>query len=58
MAFAELRKRLKPLSVAIFSYGKVNGLLTKQDFVRAASHVRSSIFSFNCFPNCFIGDNS
>ncbi|XP_074591838.1 calcium uptake protein, mitochondrial-like isoform X2 [Curcuma longa] len=38
-AFAELRKRLKPLSVAIFSYGKVNGLLTKQDFIRAASHV-------------------
>ncbi|THU70396.1 hypothetical protein C4D60_Mb08t24540 [Musa balbisiana] len=38
-AFAELRKRLKPLTLAIFSYGKVNGLLTKQDFIRAASHV-------------------
>ncbi|CAL9121098.1 unnamed protein product [Musa textilis] len=38
-AFAELRRRLRPLSLAIFSYGKVNGLLTKQDFIRAASHV-------------------
>ncbi|KAK1276904.1 hypothetical protein QJS04_geneDACA003746 [Acorus gramineus] len=38
-AFAELRKRLQPLSLAIFSYGKVNGLLTKEDFQRAASHV-------------------
>ena len=28
--------------MAIFSYGKVNGLLTKQDLKRAASHVRSS----------------
>ncbi|THU50658.1 hypothetical protein C4D60_Mb06t22600 [Musa balbisiana] len=38
-AFAELRRRLRPLTLAIFSYGKVNGLLTKQDFIRAASHV-------------------
>ncbi|XP_077236707.1 calcium uptake protein, mitochondrial-like [Tasmannia lanceolata] len=38
-AFAELRKRLQPLALAIFSYGKVNGFLTKQDFQRAASHV-------------------
>ncbi|XP_058067437.1 calcium uptake protein, mitochondrial-like isoform X2 [Magnolia sinica] len=37
--FAELRKRLQPLALAIFSYGKVNGLLTKKDFQRAASHV-------------------
>ncbi|KAK2981688.1 hypothetical protein RJ640_002997 [Escallonia rubra] len=37
--FAELRKRLLPLSMAIFSHGKVNGLLTKQDFQRAAYHV-------------------
>ncbi|KAA8535201.1 hypothetical protein F0562_030204 [Nyssa sinensis] len=34
--FAELRKKLQPLSLAIFSYGKVNGLLTKEDFQRAA----------------------
>nr|CAD1827781.1 unnamed protein product [Ananas comosus var. bracteatus] len=38
-AFADLRKRLEPLAVAMFSYGKVNGLLTKQDFKRAASQV-------------------
>ncbi|KAJ0989515.1 hypothetical protein J5N97_007871 [Dioscorea zingiberensis] len=38
-AFAELRKRLQPLTLAIFSFGKVNGLLTKKDFQRAASHV-------------------
>ncbi|XP_077222279.1 calcium uptake protein, mitochondrial-like [Tasmannia lanceolata] len=37
--FAELRKRLRPLALAIFSYGKVNGFLTKKDFQRAASHV-------------------
>ncbi|XP_015572510.1 calcium uptake protein, mitochondrial [Ricinus communis] len=37
--FAELRKKLLPFSLALFSYGKVNGLLTKEDFQRAASHV-------------------
>ncbi|XP_028071532.1 calcium uptake protein, mitochondrial-like isoform X1 [Camellia sinensis] len=37
--FAELRKRLLPFSLAIFSYGKVNGLLTMKDFQRAASQV-------------------
>ncbi|KAJ4827234.1 hypothetical protein Tsubulata_015196 [Turnera subulata] len=37
--FAELRKRLLPFSLALFSYGKVNGLLTKEDFQRAASQV-------------------
>lgn len=38
-AFADLRRRLEPFRMAIFSYGKVNGLLTKQDLKRAASHV-------------------
>lgn len=37
--FAELRRRLQPFSLALFSCGKVNGLLTKDDFKRAASHV-------------------
>ncbi|XP_010250313.1 PREDICTED: calcium uptake protein 1, mitochondrial-like [Nelumbo nucifera] len=37
--FAELRKQLQPLSLAIFSYGNVNGLLTRKDFQRAASQV-------------------
>ncbi|XP_022731042.1 calcium uptake protein, mitochondrial-like isoform X2 [Durio zibethinus] len=37
--FAELRKRLQSFSLAIFCYGKVNGVLTKKDFQRAASQV-------------------
>ncbi|GMP36816.1 hypothetical protein CsSME_00008817 [Camellia sinensis var. sinensis] len=36
---AELRKRLRPLSLTIISHGKVNGLLTKPDFQRASYHV-------------------
>lgn len=38
-SFAELRKKLFPLSLALFSFGKLNGLLTRDDFQRAASHV-------------------
>ncbi|ONM16151.1 calcium-binding EF hand family protein [Zea mays] len=38
-AFADLRRRLEPLSMAIFAYGKLNGLLTKEDLKRAAQHV-------------------
>ncbi|XP_024446326.1 calcium uptake protein, mitochondrial isoform X2 [Populus trichocarpa] len=38
-SFAELRKKLLPFSLALFSYGKVNGLLMREDFQRAASHV-------------------
>ncbi|MBA0810668.1 hypothetical protein Gohar_002638 [Gossypium harknessii] len=37
--FAELRRKLQPFSLALFSYGKINGLLTKDDFKRAACHV-------------------
>lgn len=37
--FAELRQRLRPLSMAIFSHGKVTGQLTKPDFQRAAYQV-------------------
>ncbi|KAH7298673.1 hypothetical protein KP509_25G053500 [Ceratopteris richardii] len=37
--FAELRKKLQPLAVAISSYGQTYGLLTKADFQRAASQV-------------------
>ncbi|KAJ6862215.1 hypothetical protein NC652_039146 [Populus alba x Populus x berolinensis] len=39
-SFAELRKKLLPFSMALFSYGKVSGLLMREDFQRAASHVR------------------
>ncbi|KAL5697824.1 hypothetical protein ACHQM5_028935 [Ranunculus cassubicifolius] len=39
MDFAKLRQQLQPLALAIFSYGKVNGFLTKEDFQRAASKV-------------------
>ncbi|KAJ6862216.1 hypothetical protein NC652_039146 [Populus alba x Populus x berolinensis] len=38
-SFAELRKKLLPFSMALFSYGKVSGLLMREDFQRAASHV-------------------
>ncbi|CAK9188194.1 unnamed protein product [Ilex paraguariensis] len=37
--FAELRKKLQPFSLALFSFGEVNGLLTRKDFQRAASQV-------------------
>ncbi|EPS61781.1 hypothetical protein M569_13012, partial [Genlisea aurea] len=38
--FAELRRKLEPFSVALFSYGRVNnGLLSKQDFKRGAEQV-------------------
>jgi hypothetical protein len=47
-AFADLRRRLKPLSMAIFAYGKVNGLLTKEDLKRAAQHVRFFLPSLAC----------
>uniref|UniRef100_A0ACD5UCK8 Uncharacterized protein n=1 Tax=Avena sativa TaxID=4498 RepID=A0ACD5UCK8_AVESA len=38
-AFADLRRRLESLTMAIFAYGQVNGMLTKQDLKRAAQHV-------------------
>ncbi|XP_027329326.1 calcium uptake protein, mitochondrial-like isoform X2 [Abrus precatorius] len=41
-SFAELRKKLLPFSLALFSFGEVNGLLTRDDFQRAASHMSSS----------------
>ncbi|GAV60557.1 efhand domain-containing protein/EF_hand_3 domain-containing protein/EF_hand_6 domain-containing protein [Cephalotus follicularis] len=37
--FAELRRKLQPFSLALFSFGEVNGLLGKEDFQRAASRV-------------------
>jgi len=52
-AFADLRRRLEPLSMAIFVYGKVNGLLTKEDLKRAAQHVRfflpSLAYAYLCY---------
>jgi hypothetical protein len=48
--FAELRKKLVPLSLALFSFAKVNGLLTRDDFHRAASSVlHLSPFSSSIF---------
>lgn len=38
-SFAELRKKLQPFSLALFSYGQINGLLTREDFQRAAFQV-------------------
>ncbi|KAB5513874.1 hypothetical protein DKX38_027780 [Salix brachista] len=46
-SFAELRKMLLPFSLALFSYGKVNGLLMREDFKRAASHVCGVLLSDN-----------
>lgn len=38
-AFADLRCQLRELELALFGFGKANGLLTKEDFQRAASNV-------------------
>ena len=37
--FAELTKKIRLLSMAMFSQGEANGLLTRADFQRAASYV-------------------
>lgn len=47
--FAEIRRKLQPFSLALFSYGKINGLLTKDDFKRAASHVSLVLFMICVF---------
>lgn len=56
-AFAELRKKLQSFSLAIFSYGKVNGVLTKNDFQRAASQVLippyAKIINVHCYFTIF-----
>ena len=44
--FSELRTRLRPLSLAMFSHGEVNGMLTKPDIQRAAHQV--------CFLRCLL----
>ncbi|KAL4579334.1 hypothetical protein LXL04_015476 [Taraxacum kok-saghyz] len=51
--FAELRKRLQPFSLALFSYGKVNGFLTRNDFQRAAYHVCGVSLSENVIELIF-----
>ncbi|KAH6757897.1 calcium-binding EF hand family protein [Perilla frutescens var. hirtella] len=38
-SFAELRKKLQPFSLALFSFGQINGLLTRDDLQRAALQV-------------------
>lgn len=47
--FDALRRKLLPFSLALFSYGKVNGFLTKNDFQRAACQV--SCLSSTLLPN-------
>ncbi|XP_051151692.1 calcium uptake protein, mitochondrial-like [Andrographis paniculata] len=37
--FAEVRIKLQPFSLAIFSFGEINGLLTRNDLQRAAHQV-------------------
>ncbi|KAJ0681483.1 putative calcium uptake protein/3 [Helianthus annuus] len=51
--FAELRKKLQPFSLALFSYGQVNGFLTRNDFQRAASHVCGVSLSDNVIELIF-----
>ncbi|KAK2659752.1 hypothetical protein Ddye_006285 [Dipteronia dyeriana] len=51
--FAELRRKLQPFSLALFSYGKINGLLTREDFQRAASHVCGVSLSDNVIEIIF-----
>ncbi|XP_076919194.1 calcium uptake protein, mitochondrial-like [Bidens hawaiensis] len=51
--FAELRRKLQPFSLALFSYGKVNGFLTRNDFQRAASHVCGISLSNNVIELIF-----
>ncbi|CAL5204987.1 unnamed protein product [Lathyrus oleraceus] len=45
--FADMRKKLVPLSLALFSFAKVNGLLTRDDFRHAASSVCGLALSEN-----------
>ncbi|XP_059461488.1 calcium uptake protein, mitochondrial-like isoform X2 [Corylus avellana] len=47
MSHLELRRKLEPLSLALFSFGEVNGLLTRKDFQRAASQVCNLSLSDN-----------
>ncbi|KAJ0644651.1 putative calcium uptake protein/3 [Helianthus annuus] len=51
--FAELRKKLQPFSLALFSYGQVNGFLTRNDFQRAAAHVCGVSLSDNVIELIF-----
>lgn len=37
--FSELRRKLQPFSLALFSFGQINGLLTRKDLQRAAEQV-------------------
>ncbi|KAI3821715.1 hypothetical protein L1987_09287 [Smallanthus sonchifolius] len=51
--FAQLREKLQPFSIALFSYGKVNGFLTRNDFQRAAFHVCGISLSENIIELIF-----
>ncbi|XP_068342709.1 calcium uptake protein, mitochondrial-like [Pyrus communis] len=51
--FAELRKNLQSFSLALFSYGEVNGVLTKSDLQRAASRVCGISVSTNVLDIIF-----
>uniref|UniRef100_A0A1J3HRX6 Calcium uptake protein 1, mitochondrial n=1 Tax=Noccaea caerulescens TaxID=107243 RepID=A0A1J3HRX6_NOCCA len=51
--FDELRSKLGPFSLALFAYGKANGLLTMKDFKRAASQVCGVTLSDNVIGVAF-----
>lgn len=54
-SFSELRKKLLPFSLAIFSFAEVQGLLTRDDFQRAASHVQPFDFLLILIKKMIIG---
>ncbi|KAL3656095.1 hypothetical protein CASFOL_000491 [Castilleja foliolosa] len=51
--FAELRRKLQPFSLALFSFGQVNGLLTRKDLQRAADQVCGVILTDNMLDIIF-----
>lgn len=55
-SFAEIRKKLQPFSLALFSFGHMNGLLSRKDLQRAAQQVgvHTLLFAFcSCSFFCF-----
>lgn len=47
MEFAELRKKIPVMALAISSFGKISGKLSKNDVMRAANKVCHKDFSFS-----------
>ena len=52
--FADLHKKLQSFMLAIFNYGKINWVLTKNNFQRAAFQVNIQTFTKNSYTIQFI----